>query len=157
MNPQLGPLPVTVSPDARAYLMLLLAFSPLFLLWGLGWWRNGSVNSALLEMIVAVCLVGMLVVWNRTVRIGLADMSQGIPPFRTRIAFGEIDRIHNIYIPTRYAATHCLAVSTASDRQRLVLPMKSFGAAKRKMLVEIVQAKAPQVRVDAACLRSLGA
>jgi hypothetical protein len=145
-------LPVTISPDARAYRALLVAFSPLFAIWGLGWWIRGTVNAPLIEMIAALFVVALCIVTNKTVKLDLGEISQGWPPFRTKIAYHEIARIHRIHISSRYGSTLCLAISAVSGKKNIALPVKSFGVAKRKKLMEILTVKASQARVDASGL-----
>ena len=148
MNHPPEELPVTISPDGRAYMALLIAFSPMVLIWALCWWRRGPANSPPFAIIAALVVAGLYIVWSKTVRIDLAEISQGWPPFRTRIAYHEIARIHRIYVSSRYASTICLAISGISDKKKIVLPLKSFGVAKRRKLIRILELKAPQTRVD---------
>jgi hypothetical protein len=151
MNHQPEEGSVTIPPDARAYVALLIAFSPLFAICGLGWWVRGSVNAPLIEMIAALFAVALYLVTNKTVRLDLWEISQGWPPFRTKIAYHEIARIHHIYISSRYGSTLCLAISAAGDKKKIALPVKSFGVTKRKKLMGILMMKAPQARVDPSC------
>jgi hypothetical protein len=148
MNHQPEELPVTIPPDARAYVALLIGFSPLFVIWALGWWIRGSVNAPLIAMILVLTAVALYLVTNKTVRLDLWAVSQGWP-FKTKIAYHEIARIHHIYISSRYASTLCLAISAVGAKKRITLPLRSFGVPKRKKLMGILKMKAPQARVDA--------
>lgn len=116
MNHPPEQLPVTISPDARAYKALVVAFSPLFAIWGLGWWKRGSVNAPLIEMIAVLFAVALCIVTNKTVKLDLRDISQGWPPVRTRIAYYEIARIRHIYISSRYGR-HALSRYFSGIRQ----------------------------------------
>jgi hypothetical protein len=152
MNHPPEQLPVTIPPDARAYRVLLIAFSPLLLIWGLGWWRRGSANTPLIAMIAALGVAGLYLVWNKTVRVDLSEISQGWPPFRTRISYHHIGRVRRIYVSSRYGSTLCLGIAEVSSKKKIVLPLKSFSLAKRKQIVEILKMRAPQARIDASCL-----
>jgi hypothetical protein len=147
MNHQPEEVPVTILPDLRAYVALLIGFSPLFVIWALGWWIRGSVNAPLIAMILVLTAVALYVVTNKAVRLDLCGVSQGWP-FKTKIAYHEIARIHHIYTSSRYASTLCLAISALGDKKRITLPLRSFSVAKRKKLMEILKLKAPEARVD---------
>jgi hypothetical protein len=134
-------------PDARAYVVILIAVSPLFLLWGLVWLRKGFASWPVVALIAALVALGWLQLSFRAVRVGESGIVQGYTPLVTRIAYQDISRIHRVFVSSRYGSTSCLAISAAGDKQ-IVLPMKSFSLEKRNHLVKLLMAKAPQARCD---------
>ena len=128
--------------------MILLAFSPLLVIWILAWFRRGYMPGQVIALIAALVVIACAAIWNKAVTLEETEILQGWPPFRTRIEYGEISRIHRIYVSTRYGSVLCLAISATHAKKDIVLPMKSFGLEKRARLVGILTAKAPQARID---------
>src|ERR1041385_4615574 len=141
-----SPTPV-VSPDTRAYAALLAVFSPLLLLYGLVWIKRGSLSPWISFLIIGLVISALVQLRNRTVTLGDEEIRQGIRPLGRRMAYRDIKQIHHIYITSRYGGSSCLVVS-GTQRRDIVLPMRSFSRNKRVRLVQLLQAKAPQARVD---------
>jgi hypothetical protein len=141
-------LPVTISPDARAYTMLLAVFSPLFVIWGLAWLKKGSVVAPTIILIGGLVVIGLCQLRNKTLELDDCEIVQGWLPFRTSIQYHEIARIHHIFVSSRYGSSPCLAISTGPKNKKIVVPMRSFNLTKRRQLVGILKVKAPQARFD---------
>jgi hypothetical protein len=62
-NPK--PFSLTIAPDARAYLVVLIALSPLFLLWGLVWLRGDQGVAPPVALVAGVVVIGL----TATIRI----------------------------------------------------------------------------------------
>jgi hypothetical protein len=122
---------------------------PVFAIWALAWFRRGRVvgwQPGLL--IVATLVMGWLQLTNKAVKLYDFEIVQGWPPFRTRIAYHDISRVHHIFVSSRYASASCLAISSAREDKKIVLPLKSFGPEKRRRLMRILEINAPQARID---------
>ncbi len=138
----------TIRPDARAYFMLLAVFSPLFVLWGLVWLRKGYVDKSVFIVIAGLVVIGMYQLRNKTLQLFDSRIVQGWPPCRTAIQYHEIAHVHHTFVSSRYGSSPCLAISSAEQNKRIVLPMKSFSVDKRRRLVQFIRMRAPQARVD---------
>ncbi len=144
------PRSLTIRPDARAYAVIVIACLPVFVLWSLVWWKRGPAVAPPIALIAALVALGCVQLRNKAVTLDDGAIVQGWPPFRTRIAYHEIARIHHVFVSTRYASVACLAIAAAAETKtkEIVLPMKSFSLEKRRRLVRLLQAKAPQARID---------
>jgi hypothetical protein len=148
MNDSSETFPFAIRPDACAYIMLLVVFSPLFVLWGLVWLRKGSVIAPVIILIAGLVVIALYQLRNKTLMFDDSEIVQGWPPFRTTIQYDEIARIHHIFVSSRYASSACLAISSVAGNKQIVLPMRSFSVDKRRRVVEFVRAQAPQARID---------
>jgi len=138
----------TIAPDARAYVVLLLAFSPLVAIYALLWLKRGSIPFSVTILIVALVVAGLVQLKSRTVTLGDHEILQGWPPLGSRIAYQEIRRIHHRSVTSRYGSSPCLAISAARKSKEILLPLRSFNLAKRVRLVQLLRSKAPQAQVD---------
>jgi hypothetical protein len=143
--------PTTITPDARAYAVLLLAFSPLAAIYAVLWGKRGTIPFSVTMVVVGLVVVALLQLKSRTVTLGEQEMVQGWPPLGSRIAYHEIRRIHHRFVSSRYGSSPCLAISAGpkGKEKEILLPLRPFNLAKRVRLVEWLKVKAPQARVDA--------
>ncbi len=146
-NPPETP-PTNIAPDTRAYVALLLAFSPLLVIYVLVWLRRGSISPWILILIAGLVVGGLFQLRSKTVTLGDREIAQGIRPFYRRIAYDDIRRIHHISVSSRYGSSPCLAISASPHSKDIVLPMRSFSRAKRVCVVQFIKMKAPQARID---------
>jgi hypothetical protein len=140
--------PTTIAPDTRAYLVLLAAYSPLLLVYFILWLRRGSIPFSVTVIALALVVLGVLLLRNRTVTLHDHEVVQGGSPFSRRIAYHDIKRIHHIFVSSRYGSSPCLAISAGSKSKEIVLPMRSFSLNKRVHLVQLLKTRAPQAVVD---------
>lgn len=137
-----------IYPDVRAYVMIGLAMVPVLGIWVAAWWKRGTLVTPALPLIAGVALLGWFQLANKTLTLDSSGIVQGWPPFRNRIEYPEIGRIHYVAVSSRYASVHCLAVTSNANRKEIRLPTKSFSLAKRKHLVAFLKQRAPQVLID---------
>jgi len=141
----------TIAPDKRAYVVLLLVFSPLVAIYAVLWGKRGTIPFSVTMVVVGLVVVALLQLKSRTVTLGEQEMVQGWPPLGSRIAYHEIRRIHHRFVSSRYGSSPCLAISAGpkGKEKEILLPLRPFNLAKRVRLVEWLKVKAPQARVDA--------
>lgn len=141
---------MTIFPDRRAFVVLCVAASPVFVLWTVVWLRRPHAGTSAFWAGGVLLLIGCLSLMAKTVRARNRDVVQGWGPFATTIAFADIGRIHNVYVSSRYGSAPCLAITARDGRQEIRLPIKSFSVAKRQRLVRLLVGRAPDARVDRA-------
>lgn len=101
-----------------------------------------------MPILAAIFVFASAQIGNKAIRLSDWEITQGFPPFRAQIPYSEIARIHRVHISTRYSTAVCLAISAAGEKKQIVLPVKSFGAEKRKQLIQILRERALQARID---------
>lgn len=148
MQTESAELPLKLLPDLRAYAVLILVFSPIYILWILASLRRGGGMQVPFLLVTGLLVFGLLYLHNKSVRIGDLELVQGWPPFRTTIPYHEIARIHHVFVSNRYASVACLAISSRGETRRILLPLRSFGIEKRRSLVDLLRTRAPQARAD---------
>ena len=145
-----------IVPDTRAFVLLGVALSPIIVIWTIVWLKRPDTAMSAVPA-VAMLFVGVCAsLAARTVTLDDIGLSQGWRPFATRIPYADIDRIHHVFLSSRYGSSPCLAVTANRGRKEIRLPMKAFNLQKRRQLVTLLIERAPRARVDRAVAASQG-
>ena len=129
-------------------MVLSVALSPIVVLWAVVWFRRPDTAMSALSVIGLLLVFGAVSLIFRTVSVDDTGIAQGWPPLVKRIAYSDIDRIHQVFISYRGASSPCLAITARGGRREIRLPLKSFSVEKRRQLVTLLVDRAPDVRVD---------
>ncbi len=65
----------TIAPDARAYLTVLLAFSPLLVLYVIVWLKRGSISIWVMMAIIGLTVAGLVQLRSKTVTLDLSALA----------------------------------------------------------------------------------
>ena len=144
-----------IFPDSRAWVVLGVALSPVMAVWTAVWLRRPETATLAVPAIGILLVAASVSLIARSVRVDDTGITQGWRPFATRIAYADIDRIHHVFVSSRYGSSPCLAVTARGRRKEIRLPMKSFSVQKRRQLVTLLMDRAPTVRVDHAVAATL--
>src|ERR1700682_2421944 len=124
-----------IFPDSRAWMVLSVALSPLVALWTAVWLKRPDTALSAVPAIAVTFVIGYVALIARAVSVDDTGITQGWPPFATRIAYAEIGRIQHVVVSSRYGSSPNLAITARGGRKEIKLPMRSFNLPKRQRLV----------------------
>ena len=107
---------------------------------------RGTGFVLLVVGVVLVLVYVSLIV--KTVTVDDSGLTQGWRPFATRSAYGDVGRIHHVFVSSRYGSSPNLAITARDGREAIRLPMKSFSLEKRRRLVARIMKRSPSVHID---------